>query len=134
MGSANQKLIEHIDSVYSGSSRIAEYNYEFTFHEGSKQKIMIANYVISPLFLPNENGDEVVQRGVVLSLEDKTSEIKLMKTLGTYMDPALAKAAIASNENNLGGVRQRCAILFADIRSFTSISERMEAADVVSPA
>jgi adenylate cyclase len=48
-----------------------------------------------------------------------------------YMSPALAKQVMAEDGGQLGGKRKKVAILFSDIRSFTTLSEAMEPHDVV---
>ena len=47
------------------------------------------------------------------------------------MSPALAKQVMAEDGGQLGGKRKKVAILFTDIRSFTTLSESMEPHDVV---
>ena len=47
------------------------------------------------------------------------------------MSPALAKQVMAEDGGQLGGTRKKVAILFSDIRSFTTLSESMEPHEVV---
>ncbi|KAJ3209007.1 hypothetical protein HDU67_006422 [Dinochytrium kinnereticum] len=69
--------------------------------------------------------------GVVIVLEDISSEKRALMTLGRYMSPALAKQVMAEDGGQLGGKRKKVAILFSDIRSFTTLSESMEPHEVV---
>jgi adenylate cyclase len=69
--------------------------------------------------------------GVVIVLEDISSEKRALMTLGRYMSPALAQQVMAEDGGQLGGKRKKVAILFSDIRSFTTISESMEPHEVV---
>ncbi|KAJ3030374.1 UNVERIFIED_CONTAM: hypothetical protein HDU68_009299 [Siphonaria sp. JEL0065] len=72
-----------------------------------------------------------ISHGLVIVLEDISSEKRALMTLGRYMSPALAKQVMAEDGGQLGGKRKKVAILFSDIRSFTEISESMEPQMVV---
>ena len=43
----------------------------------------------------------------------------------------LAHRTAPAGQNVLGGVRQKVSVVFSDIRSFTTISENMDAVDLV---
>ncbi|OGQ23913.1 MAG: hypothetical protein A2138_10895 [Deltaproteobacteria bacterium RBG_16_71_12] len=52
--------------------------------------------------------------------------------LGAYVSEEVASASLALDEIPLGGVRQEAAVLFADLRGFTSASEGKEPEQVVA--
>lgn len=52
--------------------------------------------------------------------------------LGTYVSPAFAGELLQQKEVQLGGKNQNVAVLFSDLRGFTSYSEDLEPADVVA--
>jgi len=55
------------------------------------------------------------------------------KALSRYLPPQIANLIVESGgTSRLHGVEQPIAIMFADIRGFTTMSERMEAAEVVA--
>jgi adenylate cyclase len=64
--------------------------------------------------------------------ENKLNEDLLRKNMERYLSPHITKSLIeSSRELELGGVRKKVAILFADIRNFTTLSEAMEPEAVV---
>lgn len=70
--------------------------------------------------------------GAVLATEDITQEHRLINTLSRYVAREVAEQALHDrHELKLGGTRAEVTILFADIRNFTSISERLDPEDVV---
>lgn len=56
-----------------------------------------------------------------------------MKVFGRYMDPALVEKLVSENklEYELGGNKRDIAVLFVDIRGFTSMSESLSPEEVV---
>ena len=58
--------------------------------------------------------------------------ILLRDTLSRYVSPAMTEEILKNPESlQLGGQRRHLTVLFADIRSFTSLSEKMDPAEVV---
>jgi len=70
--------------------------------------------------------------GVVVVAEDITQEQRLMSTLCRYVTREIAEEVMKQKgQVRLGGTRAPISILFADIRNFTTISERCEPETIV---
>jgi adenylate cyclase len=86
------------------------------------------NLTVNPL----TNPDGKVQGGLVV-LEDISQEKRMKATMYRYMTPGVADRVMALGEDALMvGERKDVTILFSDIRGYTSLTEDMEAADVVT--
>jgi len=70
--------------------------------------------------------------GLVVVADDITQEQRLMSTLCRYVTREVAERVLADRDKlKLGGHRQTVAVLFSDIRNFTSISEESTAEETV---
>ena len=63
--------------------------------------------------------------GSMIMIEDISNEKRLKSTMSRYMDPGLADRLLEGEEDILGGKSAMATILFSDIRSFTSLSEKL---------
>ncbi|MBW4468236.1 MAG: GAF domain-containing protein [Pegethrix bostrychoides GSE-TBD4-15B] len=85
------------------------------------------NLTVTPL----SNTDGEVRGGLVV-LEDISQEKRMKTTLYRYMTPDVAEQVMALGDDALMiGERRDVSILFSDIRGYTSLTEKMQAADVV---
>ena len=85
------------------------------------------NLTVTPLTNP-----EGEVRGGLVVLEDISQEKRMKTTLYRYMTPDVAEQVMALGDDALMiGERKDVSILFSDIRGYTSLTERMQAADVV---
>jgi len=86
------------------------------------------NLTVNPLTNP-----EGKVRGGLVVLEDISQEKRMKATMYRYMTPGVAERVMALGEDALMvGERKDVTILFSDIRGYTSLTEHMEAADVVT--
>lgn len=86
------------------------------------------NLSVSPLTNP-EGG----VRGGLLVLEDISQEKRMKTTLYRYMTPGVAERVMALGDDALMvGERKEVTVLFSDIRGYTTLTENLEASEVVS--
>lgn len=86
------------------------------------------NLTVNPLTNP-----EGRVRGGLVVLEDISQEKRMKATMYRYMTPGVAERVMALGEDALMvGERKEVTILFSDIRGYSSITEKMEAAEVVT--
>ncbi|MGK7921078.1 MAG: adenylate/guanylate cyclase domain-containing protein [Trichodesmium sp.] len=85
------------------------------------------NLTVNPLTNP-EGG----VRGGLVVLEDISQEKRMKNTMYRYMTPEVAEQVMALGEDALlEGERKEVTILFSDIRGYTTITENLEASEVV---
>ena len=87
-------------------------------------------------FSENKNSITVGQQiiGVMLMIEDISSEKRMKSTMSRYMDPELADQLMAAGGENadiMGGKQSVGTVLFSDVRSFTTITEELGAQGTV---
>jgi adenylate cyclase len=70
--------------------------------------------------------------GSMLLLENISNEKRLKTTMSRYMDPGIADQMLATGSEALGGQSVQATILFADVRSFTTITEQLGAQGTVA--
>lgn len=86
------------------------------------------NLTVNPLSTP----EETVRGGLVI-LEDISNEKRIKSTLYRYMNPSVAEQVMALGDDALMiGERKEVTILFSDIRGYTTMTENLEATEVVT--
>jgi hypothetical protein len=99
IGQANEEFFEDIQKVLTGNDPISCAEYSLKDNTDGKSS-KIVNYQIMPL-LGNDT------RGIVIIMEDVSSEKRAIMTLGRYMSPALAKQVMEEDGGQLGGKRKK---------------------------
>ena len=78
-------------------------------------------------------GQKKENLGVMLMIEDISSEKRMKSTMSRYMDPELADQLMMAGDGNdiMGGKQSVGTVLFSDVRSFTTITEELGAQGTV---
>ena len=120
----NVNLIKLIEKTELEKEIVFENNFEILDLNNKSHQI---NLTISPVF--DENNEN---SGVVLSFEDLSGINKVKSTFKKYVSENIVDELL-KNENSLelGGKEEEVCVMFADIRGFTSLSEKMDAPKVV---
>ena len=80
--------------------------------------------------IADANDSQQVLGGLVV-IEDISKEKRIKTAMSRYMSQELVERALRG-EINLGGERKEVSVLFSDIRSYTTLTESMEAEEVVA--
>ena len=91
-------------------------------------KDTVVNISVSPRVDPDGK-----MQGQVIAFEDITDVNKVKNTFKRYVSKQVVDEILDNDSKlNLGGEKRKVTVLFADIRGFTSMSEKMEPEVVVS--
>ncbi|MEY2976651.1 MAG: hypothetical protein RLZZ435_789 [Cyanobacteriota bacterium] len=69
--------------------------------------------------------------GALVVMDDISDEKRLKSTMYRYMTQELAEELLKLGDAKLGGDRKEVSVLFSDIRSYTTLTENLEAEEVV---
>ncbi len=120
----NQWVCDSINRVLKTNEQDINMDVQLTFADGCQSQV---NLTIVPLI--SVKGDHI---GTLLILEDITGEKRLKGTLARYMTKEVSERLLESDEDILGGQIQEAAVLFSDIRQFTTFSEKLGAQETVA--
>ena len=102
--------------------------------ETEKNEKISVNLTILPLI--NEDSDGITDEknsflGILLMIEDISSEKRMKSTMSRYMDPGIADQLLEDGGDIMGGQDTTATLLFSDLRSFTNITESLGAQGTV---
>lgn len=113
---------------------------DHTMHSGEKfeklniestnlnNKKLVLNFNALPM--KNPEGESI---GVINVIRDITSEERVKENLNRYLPQHVINEIINNDDLSLfNGKYTRCSILFSDLRNFTSLTEKLEAIEVVN--
>jgi len=80
----------------------------------------------------SDASDPTKVNGALVVMEDISDEKQVKNLMYRYMTPEVAEALLASGDTGLGGKRKHVSVLFSDIRSYTTLTEKMQAEEVVA--
>ena len=132
----NQWIEEKINSVRDSKEPelIMDAEIEVFNQETEKNEIISVNLTILPLI--NEDSDGRTDEkesflGILLMIEDISSEKRMKSTMSRYMDPGIADQLLEDGADIMGGLDTTATLLFSDLRSFTNITESLGAQGTV---
>ena len=121
LGFANEWLNTKLETV-SEQEEFLDTTLEI---QGEKLSV---NVSITPLI-----GQKDESLGVMIMIEDISSEKRMKSTMSRYMDPELADQLMNAGDGDdvMGGKQSIASVLFSDVRSFTTITEELGAQGTV---
>ncbi len=106
-----------------------QYYPDLTLLSGASEDPQSINLSINSM-LDINNPEKV--RGVLVVMEDISGEKEVKNLIYRYMTPEVAEQLLASGDIGLGGKRKHVTVLFSDIRSYTTLTEKLQAEAVVT--
>ena len=120
----DETVMELITSSENKNKTVSDINIPLT----ASSKDTVVNISVSPRVDPDGK-----MQGQVIAFEDITDVNRVKNTFKRYVSKQVVDEILDNDSKlNLGGEKRKVTVLFADIRGFTSMSEKMEPEVVVS--
>ena len=120
----DEQFVELITSSEVKNTTVSNVNIPLS----TTSKETVVNASVSPRINPDGK-----MQGLVIAIEDITDVNKVKNTFKRYVSKQVVDEILNNDSNlNLGGEKRKVTVLFADIRGFTSMSEKMKPEVVVS--
>jgi adenylate cyclase len=120
---ANAWVLEKVRKV--AETQAPEATMDAVLQIGAEQASV--NLAVQPLI-----GADKKRLGTLLLLEDISNEKRMKATMSRHMDARIADQLMSSGHDLLGGQAITATVLFADIRSFTTMTEKLGPAATVT--
>ncbi len=118
-------FLDYSDYTFRSGEKVKKYHIESL---GLNDQKLVFNFDALPM--RNRNGKKL---GVINVIQDVTSEERLRENLNRYLPQHVINEIINKDDLSVfNGKYRTCTILFSDIRNFTSLTEQLEAIEVVN--
>ena len=123
-GPANQWVLDSLAEVVDDGQPDVQLDREIDLAEAGRVSVNVTAVPLASL--------DPSARDYMLVLEDITREKRIRGTMVRFMSDRVVERLLDLDETLLGGASQEVTILFADIRNFTDLSERLGAREMVA--
>jgi adenylate cyclase len=117
------------DTVETGNEKTRQQYYpdRTLLSKGPEQQRSV-NLSLNPI---SDATDDTKVLGALVVMDDISDEKRLKTTMYRYMTQELAEELLKLDDAKLGGDRKEVSVLFSDIRSYTTLTEKLAAEEVV---